>query len=481
MTVLPPLRGRPGRISAVALIALILLAMIEALFPTPALRMLARGLLLVYLALEWRAIQRNGRIMVLIAAAMTAVALLRGAADMAALGRALDQGVFLATFFANQFFLREPARRSALVRRCAGFFIDQMPARRYGLLTLGGYLFGIILNMGVLSLLGLMIRQRNTLASAGGHEHIRTIRERRMVLPLLRGFSVTPLGSPISIAMVVLLTVLPGVDWLRLLGLGLMTGGIVLVLGWALDHATAPRHLAHLLPPVPRQRGFGALAGVIGIVLGIFALALSIEGLAGLPLNRAVLAALPLAGLIWLAAQHRRFPAPMAARLIGRRLVREGTRTFPRFRTEIAILSSAGFIGTLLSALVPPPVMGAALMAVPLHALLLPGYFTLLVLLAGLAGLNPIVTVSILGAALAAVPAPGVPRDILALALMAGWTLTINASAMTASSMIVGDLVNRSAREVTLLWNGRFALLAWLVLSGWFALLVLLLDKGGTP
>lgn len=471
----PPDRGR---VSAIILITLIFSVLTEVLFPSVVLRNLSRGLLVAYLLLEWPGIQRNGRVMLAIAGMLTIAAIAAGA-ELRAAGQALDQGAFFATFFANQFFLREPARSSVLVRRCASFFIDQPPARRYGLLTIGGYLFGIILNLGVLSLLGLMIRQRNSLAAAGGNDELRQVRERRMLLALLRGFSATPLASPLSIAMAVLLSVLPGLEWVQLLLLGLTTAAILLTFGWVIDRITAPRHLAHLVPPARGHRDPAALVGLVTLVLSVFGLAVVIETTASLPLNRAVLVALPLAGMAWLGWQYRHFRPVTGGRLVGRRLVREGARVFPRYRTEIAILSSAGFIGTMLSALVPPPVLGAALTGYAPGGLLMPAFFMLLVILPALVGMNPIMTVTILGAALAAAPATGLPTVVLALALISGWALAINTSPLTASSMVLADMVNRTPQEVTLRWNGRFALAAYVLLSGWFALLVVILRSQG--
>src|SRR5690606_30980710 len=152
-------------------------------------------------------------------------------------------------------------------------------------------------HLGVLSLLGLMIRQRNSLAAAGGNDELRQVRERRMLLALLRGFSATPLASPLSIAMAVLLSVLPGLEWVQLLLLGLTTAAILLTFGWVIDRITAPRHLAHLVPPTRGHRDPAALVGLVTLVLSVFGLAVVIETTASLPLNRAVLVALPLAGM----------------------------------------------------------------------------------------------------------------------------------------------------------------------------------------
>ncbi|MFD2442057.1 hypothetical protein ACFSS8_21775 [Paracoccus kondratievae] len=109
----------------------------------------------------------------------------------------------------------------------------------------------------------------------------------------------------------------------------------------------------------------------------------------------------------------------------------------------------------------------------------MPAFFMLLVILPALVGMNPIMTVTILGAALAAAPATGLPTVVLALALISGWALAINTSPLTASSMVLADMVNRTPQEVTLRWNGRFALAAYVLLSGWFALLVVILRSQG--
>lgn len=250
---------------------------------------------------------------------------------------------------------------------------------------------------------------------------------------------------------------------------------LLLTLGWVLDRIEAPRHLAHLAPRVFGERDPAALVAIVAIVLSVFFLAVGIEAAADVALNRAVLVALPLAGLIWLGWQHRGFGAGTGSRLVGRRLLREGARVFPRYRTEIAILSSAGFIGMLFSTLVPAEMLGAALSLLPLPAWLVPAFAMALVIGPGLVGINPIVSVTIIASAFHAAPDLGVPAVVLAVALSAGWTLAMNSSPLTASALILGDLVNRSAREVTLVWNGRFTLIGFLMLGAWFALLSVVL------
>ena len=55
--------------------------------------------------------------------------------------------------------------------------------------------------------------------------------------------------------------------------------------------------------------------------------------------------------------------------------------------------------------------------------------------------------------------------NVLALALMAGWAIGVNASPLTASAMIIADMVDRTAREVTRDWNGRYVVRALLLIA----------------
>ncbi len=465
---------RRSRLSALILLGMIACVLVYVLVPWEALRWVSRLLLIGYIAAEWSRIANNARVMVGLAALLTVWAAVAGIGDTTkVVASSLDTGAFFATFFANQFFLREAARTSKLVSRCSAFFVNQRPGRRYALLTLGGYLFGIILNIGVLSLLGIMIKQRNSLASAGGNAQIRDIRERRMVLALLRGFSITPLASPLSISLAVLLTALPELHWSSMLPLGIATGIIILGLGWLEDKLTAPTHLAHLVPPHEPTRDVAALLGVTGLVLLVFFTAMAFEVVLGVPLSRAMLVSTPLVGLVWLGRQYVDWGTKRGSLLVGRRVVRKAAETFPNYRTEIAILSSAGFIGTLFSALVPPEVLGNIITAPFLPPVVLPALAMFAVVVPALAGINPIVSVTILASALHSAPHLPIATESLALGLIAGWSMSINSSTLTASAMLLGELVGKPAKTIVLGWNGWFTLACFVAQGGWLTALTL--------
>src|SRR5699024_11888722 len=60
-----------------------------------------------------------------------------------------------------------------------------------------------------LNLFGSMIQKGNNTGTAG----LRAAREKRMMLALLRGFALTPVVSPLSIATVVVLAKMPSLVW----------------------------------------------------------------------------------------------------------------------------------------------------------------------------------------------------------------------------------------------------------------------------
>ncbi|EWH00813.1 hypothetical protein [Halomonas sp. BC04] len=123
---------------------------------------------------------------------------------------------FFATFLVALSLLRLPAYRSRLVRRCGVAMLLQPPGRRYPILSAGSALFGIILNIGVLNLFAGMIEKSNTLEAAQGRAWVQNARQRRMMLALLRGFSLAPLISPMGIGVAVVLSNLPELRWLDL-------------------------------------------------------------------------------------------------------------------------------------------------------------------------------------------------------------------------------------------------------------------------
>ncbi len=79
----------------------------------------------------------------------------------------------------------------------------------------------------------------------------------------------------------------------------------------------------------------------------------------------------------------------------------------------------------------------------------------------GLVGLNPIVVVAILGAAIPNPAALGAEPDTLAFACMLGWGVGVGKSAMSASALSTARWTETDPWTVTMRWNRAYT--AWVL------------------
>ena len=178
------------------------------------------------------------------------------------------------------------------------------------------------------------------------------------------------------------------------------------------------------------------------------------------PTVPALMLSVPCFALAWIVAQRMSlgFGSALGHGLErGGRIIRHG---FPAASPEVLTLSSAGFIGSLAAALIPvDQVTAVAAWAAQAPLLLLAGITALVVLAAQLA-LSPIMFVVFLGSALAQAPLPGVDQTAIALALAAGWALSLTGSPFTASVLILSRVTGVAGTRVSWTWNGAFTALA---------------------
>ena len=372
---------------------------------------------------------------------------------------------FFATFVVALSMLRLPAYRSRLVRRCGQSMLLQPPSRRYPILSLGSALFGIILNIGVLNLFAAMSEKSNTRGAAQGRAWVREARQRRMMLALLRGFSLAPLISPMGIGVAVVLSSLPQVTWLELAPYILGAAVLIFLAGWAVDFLTGPHPPANKAPvAAPSLR---PLAQFSVLLLGIVALVFSLAWLLTLRLPIAALLGAPTGALIWLAWQRRRLGfggLPAAVSAVHRQL----PWLLSPSANEIVVLGAAGYLGHLCVGLVDTQQLA------PLLTVLNPwGAFNAvlaMLMVVGLAqvGVNPIVTVTLLVGLLPQLAIEGLTPALIGASLMVGWALALMSSPMTASMLILSRFTGVPATRIGYRWNGRFLVASIPLLAAWF-------------
>ncbi|MGC2856613.1 hypothetical protein ACM64Y_14155 [Novispirillum sp. DQ9] len=424
--------------------------------------------LILYLAATWRGIPVRGQIYLGIALTLAAVAVAALPAPLATFATALRRSVFVITLFTALGFLREAAETSPMVRRCGLFLASQPPGRRYVALTTGGHLFGLILNFGVISLLGAMVVGAARAAGDADEPARTALRQRRMLTAVLRGFASILAWSPLTVSLAVIMTALPQTEWTEVAPWCLGTAVMLLALGWAQDRLIRPPQGLSPAPPRAPEGRWSVTAPIIALVAGIFVVGWAVEEILGVRLVVGVMMATPLIGTLWILVQQDRAAGGGAAvAATGRRLVAHGRRVFPAYRMEVALLASAAFIGSVIAALLPEDAVRALLAAAPVPPWVLLAGLSWVIVALGQAGFNPVLSVTILTGALPSPAVFGVPAEAMAVALAGAWALTANTSPFTASVLGIAQLSGRDAGTLGREWNGGYALAALVLLSAW--------------
>lgn len=373
----------------------------------------------------------------------------------------LGVAAFVAAFFSALSTLRNAASTSPSIRACGRFLAQQPPGRRYAALTVGGQLFALILNYGAIALLG-------SLAMASAREEpnpeIRGHRIRRMLLAIQRAFIATLPWSPLSFAVAIGSTLIPGASWGGVVLPSMVTGLLIAGIGWAMDTVFKPRLSS---PPPPRRPAEGSwrslyplvtLLAVLVAVVGALRLATGIR-VVGL-----VILVVPLLSVLWIALQTRR-EAPIG------RLARRG-RDFlrielPGYHDELSLLMMAAFIGTVGAQLLAPLIVGTGFDLSDVPAPLILVALVWLIPLAGQAMMNPILAASLIAPLLPHPEVLGVSPTAVLVAMTAGWALSGASSPFTATTLLIGSFSGRTAWHVGLRWNGAYTLITGAALSVW--------------
>ena len=408
------------------------------------------------------------RIFFAIGLALVAAALLSRSDWLEITEAALHSAAVIVAFFSALATLRFAAASSPAIQTCGRFLAQQKPGRRYAALTVGGQLFGILLNYGALGLLGSLAEANARLEA---NAEIRSHRIRRMLLAIQRGFVSTLPWSPLAFAMAISTSLVPGATWADAVAPCLGSGLILAGVGWALDTIFKPRLS---VPAQPRTNPDGtwlslwpllALLGILIASVGAF------QMLSGVRTIGVVMLVVPILSLIWLAVQNSD-DRPLRS-MMGR-AVSYVSNDLPNYRSEIVLLMMAGFIGTLGSRLLSPMIAasGIDLSAIPGWQILVA--IVWIIPLTGQIGMNPILSVTLLTPLLPTAAAMGVsPADVI-VAITAGWALGGASSPFTATTMLIGSLGGVSAFHVGLRWNGAYVLICGVALSLWVALIALL-------
>lgn len=435
----------------------------------PGAGIVADGALALYLAAEAPKLPPVCKIMVTVALALAALVAARTPDGAATMGVAFGRATQVAALLAALGFINEAARTSPLIRRCGAALIEQPSQRRYLIMTLGAHLFALVLGVGVLTLLGGMVMRSNTAASARGDAGLVRQRLRELSMGLMRGFCTMPMWSPLSIGLAVVLAVVPGVSWDRLVPVAAAVTASFLALGWLLDGVklvpafsggALPREEAAPLDWQPMAR-FAALALVI--VGGT----LAVTTLSGIALNEGVMVTTPVIGVGWLIAQYARCGLSNAVGFTLERLRRRLFAMFPNYRIEICLIGAGAIMGSALGALAPPDLVRGAIQGVGLNPIPLAAALLLFIMVSAQAGMGAVVGVTILGSAIPDPAALHLTPLMLAVTFLCAWALSSGSAVYGTTLVILSRLTEQPGGAMAFRWNGAFTVLGYLLSVAW--------------
>jgi hypothetical protein len=439
----------------------------------------AAGLaMLLFLLLQFPQQRRYAQILFLALTAIGLCGVIVAAGPLALFLAGWRRGAAYGAFFLALSTLRDAAETSPLVRRCGQHLVAQPPGRRYAALTAGGHVFGIILSYGAIELLAAMVMRANTARIAGGSEATRTLRARRMLMAIYRGFCVMNCWSPLNLMTAVVSTAVPAAPMRALMPVAFVASIGMAALGWLEDRLSAARRSTAGGERPATTETWAVHLRILALVLLVMLLAEAGNRLLGVSLVASVTLIVPLVGLCWAVVQARRFVtrpggAPAAHR-IGAVLARRVSRFLlrvPAFRSEATVLAGSGFMGVAIGGVLPSSGLAPLIQHLPPVAI--PLLVPVILIATGQIGLNPVAVVALLGAV---VPDPvgiGVPPPVLALACMLGWGLAVNMTPMSASAITTARWAEVSPWTVSTAWNAAYTMsalvLAWGVLLAAFA------------
>ncbi|WP_339635890.1 hypothetical protein [uncultured Sneathiella sp.] len=361
------------------------------------------------------------------------------------------------SFFTAIMVLREPAFRSPLLQEAGKIIVRQTQMRRVLLLLLGSHLFGLMMNMGSVVLLGSIASTHNKKEGADEPDFA----QRQSALAIIQGFVSTLMWSPLSLAPIVVVSLMPGLTSSTIISLGLIGALLLFILSFVVSQLEIwlrRRQEIAVVPEVSRPEAnsfLKILVRVLLLVVTIFSAITFLSMLASVGIAVAVTLAIPFIAFIWLLVQTG---GDLGACLRGP-VTNMIFRTLPLQSSEVGILMVAGFMGPVLVSLMP-----SAEIVTFLHShhvwpglIVLASFFAIVV--GGVVAVNPLISVTIVLGVIADPIALGIHPVFLAMSILTAWAVASELSPFTGVSLVTAGMFGVKSTTLTLVWNRLFGII----------------------
>jgi len=436
-------------------------------FDHPWLMPLACAAFLCFILVSTRFHGRRERFLIAVSIALTVTVWFRSPDAQHLLQSALERGVFLAAFMILLALLREGAVTSPAVLEVGTYLTRQPPSRRYLSIHLGGHLLAIILNFGALNLLGPLIMRG--IDSSTTDERVAEIRKERQISALLRGFAWMVAWSPTAITQALVFAIVPGVEPVRMLTIGLVLVLLTSLAGWGFDWLTGLK-ARRVIPasarpqfdgsdPFPRMSFLNFLAICFFLAGATVAVILLFE-VTTVP---ALMLVAPIVTGFWIIRQNlqqRDWP-----RRVVSRVKTIATGSMPLGSPEAVTLACAGYCGICAAGLVDATWFAEQFSLAQWNDLAIYAAAMLLPAILSNVGLPPLMVITFIGTLLSGLPGLDYDPTLLAMAFCVGWALNLTGSPFGVSAVIMARITNVPTRDLAWRWNGLYSLATFAISS----------------
>ncbi|MDX1802246.1 MAG: hypothetical protein R3303_15045, partial [Marinobacter sp.] len=264
--------------------------------------------------------------------------LVSGWMDQQRLLKAATDAGFYGAFLGSLGMMQCLVRRFEVLRRIHDVLLGGPPLWLYPKYAVTSATAASVLNFGVMNLLCGSLA--GTLDERGITGEARTRWLRCVLISALRGFALVPLVAPTSVAVAIITREVPSLSWSQLLPFGLVTGALLIAVGWLLEYSRFRQVSEERVKLEGWPPGTGRL---VIVVLIMFALMAALVFGASLNVSRSAMLAVPGVTLLYMIWHDRSLRGAVA----------EAADNVNAMRNEMAIFAASGALGAALSSLVP--------------------------------------------------------------------------------------------------------------------------------
>ena len=350
---------------------------------------------------------------------------------------------FLLLFFAVSW-LQIPARESPSLQAAREMITSQPPGRRFLAVALGVHTLGAVLNLAGLSLVATMIEKKMD----------GTLRK-RLTTALMLGFTSASCWSPFYVSMTVVLTAIPGLQWIKVAPFGFAIAMVAIAGGWIYDRLIW-RRISKRATDAPAKLSAEQRKNTMGILGVLGVLVVGLVEVAGVSIPVALGLIAPPFSLIWVAAMA---PSAFARRARMGDLIGRVVNGLPDLRNEVLVFVGATVFGVGIATLIPAADLSEFLNTwVPSIDMRL-AILTFGICALGMIGMHPVIVVILIGEVLPP-EVLGVPDWIMGLALLGVWGLSTMINPFSATTLYLARVGGGSGYTMAWRWNPPFVFIA---------------------